>query len=74
MSSDPGSPMRKIVALFGTYRECADALCLTAPAIYHWCNTGLIGTTNIRRVILAARKLNPPVKLTPNDFFPEDWL
>lgn len=74
VSSDPGSPLRRIVAHWGSYRQCAEALGLTVPAVYHWCDTGWIGSRNLVRVILAARELDPPVKLTPNDFFPEEYL
>lgn len=62
----------RIVAYFGTYRECAKAIGVTSPAVYHWCYEGRISSGQIPVVIRAARKLNPPVKLTPNDFFPED--
>lgn len=61
-----------IVDLFGSARECAQAIGTIPPVVTNWCETGNISAPSIVRVILAARDLRPPIHLCPNDFFPED--
>jgi hypothetical protein len=68
----PDNRISRIVALFGSHRQCAELVGTTAQATYHWCNENRVSSQMIPFVILGARRLDPPVKLTPNDFFPED--
>lgn len=47
----------------------ARALGVSQQAVFYWRTTQSIPVKRIRDVIAAAARLNPPVKLTPADFF-----
>lgn len=71
----PPSLVANLLSIFGpNQREIADKLGMAQHGVGYWISQGHVPSQRIPQVIRAARRLDPPVKLQPNDFFPrESW-
>ncbi|GBQ79530.1 hypothetical protein AA13595_0050 [Gluconacetobacter johannae DSM 13595] len=67
MSHDP---VISVIALFGGQTDLARHLSTSQGTVWGWTQTGRVPSKRIPQIIEAARRLDPPVYLTPNDFFP----
>jgi hypothetical protein len=61
--------IEQIIRHFGGQNAMARALGCRQGTIWAWIKKGEIPSGRIKEVIAAARKLEPAVDLTPNDFF-----
>lgn len=59
-----------IIQEFGGQNAMARTLSCRQSSVWRWANSGRIPSKRIPQIIEAARRLEPPVYLTPNDFFP----
>ena len=63
------NPIEPIVACFGGQTALARALNASQSTVWDWVEKGRVPSTRIPSIIEAAKRLDPPVKLEPNDFF-----
>lgn len=63
------NPIEPIVARFGSQTALARALKTSQSTVWEWVEKGRVPSTRIPLIIEAARRLDPPVTLEPNDFF-----
>lgn len=63
------NPIQLIVAQFGGQTALARRLRTSQGTVWEWVNNGLVPSARIPQIIEAARALEPPVLLEPNDFF-----
>jgi hypothetical protein len=59
----------RIVFEFGGQNAMARALKCSQATVWSWTKTGRVPSDRIPQIIAAARLLDPPLKLEPNDFF-----
>jgi hypothetical protein len=63
------SPIGRVVALFGGQNAMARKLGRRQGTVWGWLNQGRVPSARIPEIIAAARDLDPPVALRPDDFF-----
>lgn len=63
------NPIEPIVAHFGGQTALARALKTSQGTVWEWVEKGRVPSTRIPAIIEAAKRLEPPVALEPNDFF-----
>lgn len=60
---------KALLGAFGGMTSLAKMLNIKAPSICGWRYRGRIPSKRIPQIIEAAKRLDPPVHLEPNDFF-----
>jgi len=68
MTGNP-NPIEPIVARFGGQTKLARLLGTKQSTVWDWVDKGQVPYARIPEIIDAAKRLNPPVALQPNDFF-----
>lgn len=64
------NPVSSLIHKLGGQNALARMLTTSQGTVWGWTQTGRIPSKRIPQIIEAARRLEPPVYLTPNDFFP----
>ena len=58
-----------MLSIFGGQNATARAIGRRQSTVWRWASTGIVPIKHIPEIIAAAARLDPPVHLTPNDFF-----
>lgn len=61
--------IKHIVGLFGGQTALARAIGASQPSVWDWVKADRVPSARIPEIIAAAARLEPPLKLQPNDFF-----
>jgi len=64
-----GNPASHIISRFGGQTALARILKTSQGTIWGWVAAERIPSKRIPQIIEAARRLDPPIQLEPNDFF-----
>jgi hypothetical protein len=67
--SDNLKPSHRVITAFGGQSALARALGLKQSTVWGWADSGTIPARRIPEVIAAGARSQPPVILTPSDFF-----
>lgn len=62
--------LQRIVAAFGGQAALGRAIGASQGTVWGWLKSGFVPTRRVPQIIAAAARLDPPVTLTPADFFP----
>lgn len=63
------NPIHPIVARFGGQTALARILKTSQGTVWEWVEKGRVPSSRIPAIIEAAKRLDPPIALQPNDFF-----
>jgi len=63
------NPVSSVISKFGGQTALARHLTTSQGTVWGWVESGRIPSKRIPQIIEAARRLDPPVYLEPNDFF-----
>jgi len=67
------NPIERIVVQFGDSQALARQIGRGKSTVFEWVAKGRVPVQNIGNVIMAGRRMNPPIDLEPNDFFPRRY-
>lgn len=67
--TDISNPIRPIVKRFGGQTALAKLLSTKQSTVWEWVAKGQVPSARIPEIIDAAKRLDPPIVLQPNDFF-----
>lgn len=62
--------VENLIGIAGGVSRLASMVRVSPPSVIGWRYRGRVPSKRISQIIEAARRLDPPVYLTPNDFFP----
>ena len=67
--SDNSNPICVLIERFGGQNAMARAVGVRQSEVWRWSKRGLVPSSRIGSVIKAGARLDPPIIITPDDFF-----